>query len=167
VKGLTIRYHQQTALAAFWNSISTTSSALRWVSANFNRTRTLSVKRIKSVSLDYSTQSLPAPRIPPRIMSNHARVNYFLGCIGIIILVLSILTVPMTLALPSSTEIRPIEIPTDYTEDNDAWVSPRSKLGRFFSEWVGGGNRAQMVAEVSKPHIKRWHNRRRYRGVHH
>jgi hypothetical protein len=127
----------------------------------------LSVKRIKSASLDYSTAvSVPPPPVPvpPRSMPNRARVSYFLGCIGIIILVLSILTVPMTLALPSSTEIRSIEIPT---EDNDAWVSPRSKLGRFFSEWVGGGNRAQMVAEVSKPHIKRWHNRRRYRGVHH
>ena len=166
MKGLTIRYHQQTTLAAFWNSISTTSSPLPWVSANFNRNRTLSVKRIKSASLDYSTAvsvALLALSVPPRNMPNRARVSYFLGCIGIIILVLSILTVPMTLALPSSTEIRSIEIP----EDNDTWVSPRSKLGRFFSEWVGGGNRAQMVAEVSKPHIKRWHHRRRYRGVHH
>src|SRR5271155_3517265 len=95
------------------------------------------------------------------------RANSSLAVFSIIIFLLSILMVPAAMALPSSagTEIEPLEA---RTVDNKVEVTPRprSKLHRVFTDWIGG-NKARIVAEATQPHIKRWHGRRKYRGVHH
>ena len=91
------------------------------------------------------------------------RFSNVLTCISFVVFVLSILISPSTAALPNPA----MEI-TSHREmdDNNVEVTPFSRLHRIFDDWMGG-NRVRMVAEVTKPHIRRWHHRRRFRGVHH
>jgi len=87
----------------------------------------------------------------------------------LILIFMSIFLIRSTVALPSSAAlaIRMFDKGSTDTTDNAAGVNaPPSRLHRVFNDWIGG-NRARMVAEVTHPHIKRWHGRKRYRGVHH
>ena len=102
-------------------------------------------------------------------MHYRGRLNSILAALSIIIFVFTVAVVPATFALPSTAggvglEIRGME--TRATIDNNVDATPPSRLRRLFSEWIGG-NRARIVAETTKPHIKRWTGRRKYRGVHH
>ena len=86
----------------------------------------------------------------------------------LILIFLSIFLIRSTVALPSSAalEIRMFDKGSTDITDNARVNVPPSRLHRVFNDWIGV-NRARTVAEVTHPHIKRWHGRKRYRGVHH
>jgi hypothetical protein len=85
--------------------------------------------------------------------------------VALTFLLLSISVVLPTVAIP----VR--EIGTPRTIDNPTASTPRTSVSMWvelLGDWVGfGGNRARLVAEMARPHIKRWHGRKKYRGVHH
>src|SRR5271170_4242276 len=83
--------------------------------------------------------------------------------VSIIIFVTSIFSIVPARAMPFSAGTK-IGLVKKSTIDNE--ITPRSILTRIFNDWIGG-NRAQIVADVTYPHIKRWHGRKKYRGVHH
>src|SRR2546430_6690940 len=87
-------------------------------------------------------------------MFTRRRFNHVLMCISFVVFVLSILIIPSTTELPNPA----MEI-TSHREidDNNVEVTPLSRLHRIFDDWMVG-NRVRMVAEVSKPHIRRWHH---------
>lgn len=98
-------------------------------------------------------------------MLRRGRLDHVLKCIGLMIFLLTVLDTPSTTASPAPAAMELISLggPLENSKIENA---PPSRLHRIFDDWIGG-NKVRMVAEVTKPHIKRWHHRRRYRGVHH
>jgi len=84
--------------------------------------------------------------------------------LGIFLVILATLVVPAAHALPSNSV--PAEATASESIDHDVAISTVSRISRIFGEW-SPRSRVQMIAEISKPHIRRWHTHRRYRGVHH
>jgi hypothetical protein len=95
-------------------------------------------------------------------MHYRSRLDHALACAAVIILLLSILVVPATIALPISGTNEKLAFEKRFTEETPT----RSIFARIFDEWAGSQSRVQVIADMSKPHIKRW-SRKRYRGVHH
>ena len=95
-------------------------------------------------------------------MHSRSRVNYFLAFIAIIILVLSVLVVPTTQALP--TAAAPVNGSDKRSTDNNQ--PPRSIFRQLLGE-LADRRLAPMIADITKPHMKTGYRRRRYRGVHH
>jgi hypothetical protein len=97
-------------------------------------------------------------------MRYHGRLNSFIVCFVAIVYLIA-MVIPPTAALPPPTSLEisdSLEIKRVDTHE----ITPRSKLRQQLSNWLSG-SRVRMVAEISKPHIKQWHIRKRYRGVHH